>query len=252
MTATNGYALPNSWELARERLALLEACHDPASIRRALALGVEQGWRCLEAGGGHGSFARWLAGRTGYVLAVDQDTRMLEELDVPGLHVQRLDLAADELPQREFDLVHTRCVLLHVRTRDEVLAKLAGALRPGGVLLLEEDDTYPIDATATGPYREAWRAFSAMMEAAGLDPHWARTLPQRLDALGLEDVQAEVIVQQFRGGDDPARFWSMTWDQARERGVDGAVLSAGQAALADPGQWFTGPAKVVAWGRRAA
>ena len=89
-----------------------------------------------------------------------------------------------------------------------------------------------------------------MMVGAGLDPHWARTLPERLDALGLEDVDCEVIVQQFRGGSDPARFWSLTWDQARERGVDGPTLEGGQAALEDPARWFTGPAKVVAWGRR--
>jgi hypothetical protein len=44
MTTTDpsvpGYALPNHCELAEQRLALLEACHDGASIRRAEALGV--------------------------------------------------------------------------------------------------------------------------------------------------------------------------------------------------------------------
>lgn len=249
MTA-KGYALPNSWDLARERLELLEACHDPASIRRAEALGAERGWRCLEVGAGHGSFACWLAERTGDVLAVDLDTRLLDELDVPGLEVRRLDVAADELPQAAFDLVHTRLVLIHVPDRDRVLAKLVSAVRPGGLLLLEEDDTYPIDATADGPYRAAWDAFAAMTIGAGLDPAWARTLPGRLTELGLEDVGAEVDVQFFPGGSDPARFWSMTWQQARERGVDPAVLDEGRAALEDPEQWFAGPAKVIAWGRR--
>jgi SAM-dependent methyltransferase len=248
MTA-KGYALPNSWDLAEQRLALLEACHDPATIRRAQALGAGPGWRCLEAGGGHGSFARWLAHTTGDVLAIDVDTRLLERLDVPGLEVRRADLGVDPLPQAEFDLVHTRCVLLHIPSRDELLAKLVAAARPGGLLLVEEDDTYPIDATMGGPYRAAWGAFSGMMERAGLDPHWARTLPERLDALGVEDVRAEVIVQHFRGGSDPARFWSLTWEQARERGVDPGVLGAGQEALADTRQWFTGPAKVAVWGR---
>jgi hypothetical protein len=48
MTTTDpsvpGYALPNHCELAEQRLALLEACHDGASIRRAEALGVAPGW----------------------------------------------------------------------------------------------------------------------------------------------------------------------------------------------------------------
>jgi hypothetical protein len=54
-------AFPNAWEFARRRLELLEACHDPGSFRRAAALGVGPGWRCLDAGAGGGSFARWPA-----------------------------------------------------------------------------------------------------------------------------------------------------------------------------------------------
>jgi hypothetical protein len=47
-TASQDYALPNDWQLAAERLTLLETCHDPATFRRAQALSV--GWSCLEAG----------------------------------------------------------------------------------------------------------------------------------------------------------------------------------------------------------
>jgi SAM-dependent methyltransferase len=250
-----GYALPNAWELADRRLALLEASHDAASIRRAEALGVGPGWHCLDAGAGHGSFARWLAsrvGENGRVVAADLDVRLLEE--IPGIEVRQLDLAADELPRDAFDLVHTRLVLIHVPARDEVLSRLAAAVRPGGVLMVEEDDIHPVTATATGAYREAWMAFLRMTEAAGLDAEWARDLPERLGALGLEDVDAELDGQLFRGGSEPARFWSLTWLQARERmiamGTPGEVVDAGRAVLEDPARWFHGPAKVIAWGRR--
>ena len=43
--------------------------------------------------------------------------------------------------------------------RDELLARLVRALRPGGILMVEEDDIYPILATATGAYRDGWDAF---------------------------------------------------------------------------------------------
>jgi ubiquinone/menaquinone biosynthesis C-methylase UbiE len=65
VTADLGYALPNDWDQATRRFELLAACHDAASQRRAAALGVGPGWRCLDAGAGHGSFARWLAQRVG-------------------------------------------------------------------------------------------------------------------------------------------------------------------------------------------
>src|ERR1700731_4104632 len=70
------YTLPNDWEFADERLALLGAAYDPPSIALAQRLGVRAGWRCLEAGAGGGSFARWLCSATspgGRGLAGDAD-----------------------------------------------------------------------------------------------------------------------------------------------------------------------------------
>jgi hypothetical protein len=127
------------------------------------------------------------------------------------------------------------------------------ALRPGGLLMVEEDDAYALRAT-TGPYREAWETFIEMMSEAGTDPEWARALPERLDALGLAGVDAELVGQLFRGGSDPARFWALTWLQARDRiaalGLPAQKVDAGRALLEDPSRWFHGPVRVVAWGRR--
>jgi SAM-dependent methyltransferase len=249
------YALPNDWQRAGERLALLEACHDAATFHRAQALGVDAGWTCLEAGAGHGSVARWLAqqvGPSGRVVATDLDVTLLREIEAPSLEVRRLDLVADDLPTGAFDFVHTRLVLLHIPAREEVLRRLVAALRPGGVLLLEEDDIHPVLATARGDYREAWEAFLRLMAEAGTDPEWARDLPERLGRLGLVDVDAEVQGQLFRGGSDPARFWSLTWHQTRGRalalGIPAEVVDSGRAALANRERWFHGPAKIVTWG----
>jgi len=252
VSGEQGYALPNAWELARRRLALLEACHDAASVRRAEALGVGPGWRCLDAGAGGGSVARWLAaavGPGGSVVAADLDVTLLERIEAPNLEVRRMDLAVDDLPSGGFDFVHTRLVLLHIPERERVLRRLVEALRPGGIILLEEDDIFPVLATAEGPYLAAWQAFLEVMQGGGTDPEWARLLPERLGPLGLVDVEAELDGQFFRGGSEPAQFWSLTWEQVRDR-MPTAVVDAGQAALEDPARWFYGPAKVVAWGRR--
>jgi SAM-dependent methyltransferase len=239
------YALPNAYALARERLELLAACNDPASIRRASALGVAPGWRCLDVGAGAGSFARWLAGVTGDTVAADLDVRLLSS--GPGLEVRQLDVRTDLLERGAFDLVHTRHLLLHLPERAAVLPRLVDALRPGGVLLIEEDDIHPVLTTATGDYRAAWLEFLAMMQDAGTDARWARDLPGMLDSLGLDSVEAELSGQLFRGGSVPARFWSLTWLQARDR-LDAEVVDAGREALADPALWFHGPVRVIAWG----
>jgi SAM-dependent methyltransferase len=251
------YVMPNSWEHARQRLELLEACYDPASFKRASRLGVREGWRCLDAGAGGGSFARWLStqvGATGSVVAADLDTRLLADITEPNIEVRQTDLVNDPLPTGEFDFVHTRLVLMHIPAREQVLGRLCAALRPGGILMVEEQEAFPVLATATGAYREAWLAFIRVIRTAGTDPDWTRDLPVRLRRHGLVDIDAELDVPLFRGGSAHARFWSLTWQQIRDRvaavGEPAHVIDQGRAELSDEQRWFHGPATMTAWGRR--
>lgn len=238
-------------------MQLLEQCHDPATVRRIAALGVTDGWSCLEAGAGGGSITRWLCSRvgsSGQVLAVDLDTRLPENLDAPNLETRRMDLVSDQLSTDAFHFVHTRLVLMHIPEREWVLQRLIAALRPGGVLLCEEHDVHAVWATGSEPYQRAWELFLPAMQAAGVAPTWARGLPEVLDRNGLVEVEAEVDAPLFRGASPTATFWSLSWLQSRDRvvaaGAPVEVLDQGGAALDDPTCWFHGPAMVAAWGRR--
>ncbi len=111
------YAAPNEWVEARRRLQLLETVYDRATTRRLEATGVGAGWHCAEVGAGGGSVTRWLCDRvgpSGRVLAVDIDTRFVDELDHPSLEVRRQDIVTQPLRAGEFDLVHARAVLMHL------------------------------------------------------------------------------------------------------------------------------------------
>ncbi len=255
--AAPSYVVPNSWEHARRRLELLETCYDAASFRRAAALGVREGWRCLEAGAGHGSYARWLGsqvGAAGSVIAADLDTRLLAGITEPNIEVRQLDLVCDPPPGGQFDFIHTRMVLTHLPAREQVLRRLCAALRPGGIVMVEDLDAFLVLATAAGAYREAWLAVIQACRAAGIDMGWARDLPSRLRRPGLAGIGAEADVPLFRGGSDHARFWSLTWQQVRDRviaaGEPARVIDQGIADLGDEQRWFCGPAMVTAWGRR--
>ena len=253
----DSYTIPNDWARADERLAALGASHDEASAAAVLKLGLQRGWHCLEAGAGGGSFARWLCSEAlpgGRVLAVDADVRHLGDLPALGGEVTQLDLVDDELPEDAFDLVHTRLVLLHVRERDRVLARLVRALRPGGVLLVEEHDVFgTLDAMA-GAYGQVWPFFRRVGEAGGLDATWARRLPELLATHGLEDVHAGGEIPFFRGGSAQARLWNLTWLQNRpqllELGATEEQVDTARAELDDPGTWFHSPAMIRASGRR--
>jgi SAM-dependent methyltransferase len=251
------YALANAWEFADRRLASLERGHDPATVRRLRDTGLHDGWNCLEVGAGRGSIVRFLSeqvGRRGRVVAIDLDVRFLERIRDENVEVLACDVVNDPLPAGPFDLVHTRLLLMHLPARDQVLERLIGVLRPGGVLLLEEHDIFPVLATADGAYGEAWSIFARAMEAAGVAPAWARGLPALCSDLGLVEVTADVDVPLFDAASPEAEFWRLTWQQAADRvaaaGAPRAVVDAGIAALAEPGAWFYGPAMVAVSGRR--
>lgn len=255
--AAQGYIVPNAWEHARRRLELLEACYDHTSFSRARALGVGEGWRCLDAGAGGGSFARWLSaqvGPAGSVVAADLDTRLLQGIDAPNLEIREIDLVTDDLPSGQFDFVHTRLVLMHIPQRERVLQRLCEALRPGGTLMLEEADVFPILAAGTGRYRDAWLAFRRAYLPAGTNDEWARDLPARLARRGLTDVDVELDIHRFRGGSTEAQFWSLTWEQVRDRvtavGEPTEVIDHGRTELTNTERWFQSPAVVIATGRR--
>jgi ubiquinone/menaquinone biosynthesis C-methylase UbiE len=88
-------------------------------------------------------------GPHGHVLVTDVDTRFLKPSRGPTLDVRAHDIDSDPLPDAEFDLIHTRLVLMHVRERDTALARMASSLKVGGWLLVEEYDSCSISPDPT-------------------------------------------------------------------------------------------------------
>jgi 2-polyprenyl-3-methyl-5-hydroxy-6-metoxy-1,4-benzoquinol methylase len=255
--APERYIFDNAWEHARRRLTLLEQCYDAGTIRRLRSVGIQPGWRCLDAGAGAGSIARWLCaqvGPTGRVLAVDLDTRFLDQLDEPNLDVACLDLRTEELPRDSFDLVHARALLMHLPQRQQVLDGLVAALRSGGVLLVEDADHFPVPALDTGLYAEVFEAFIDNAVHAGMAKDWARRLPSELQRRGLRDVWADCDAPLFEGGSVQSEFWRITLAQARElitaEGISPQQLDEWDSQLGESGRWFPGAAIVSACGRR--
>ncbi|MFF5405147.1 class I SAM-dependent methyltransferase [Streptomyces misionensis] len=194
---------------SRDQHRCLEAAYDPVTLPRLAAAGVGPGWHCLEIGAGGGSISRWLADRVapdGSVLATDRDPRDL----VPGprLKVAALDVARDPLPEETYDLVVARLVLQHVPDRDTVLRRLVRALRPGGLLQIDEiDASYepPLltpDAATEELYVRFLRAKAAALRAAGGDPHWGRRVPAALRAAGLTGIDVHLHID-VRHAQDP-------------------------------------------------
>ncbi len=201
MTTESGYLLDNRQAEAGERFAALSRIFDPVTFRHFDALGVRDGRRCWEVGAGGTPVVQWLArrvGATGHVLATDIDVSRVAGAAGDNVEVMRHDVGVDEPPGEGFDLVHARLVLVHVPARDRALRTMIDALRPGGVLLVEDADPalQPLACPdGAGPDEELAnrirRGFRSLLEKRGGDLAYGRTLPRRMRGAGLVDVGAD-------------------------------------------------------------
>jgi SAM-dependent methyltransferase len=202
------YAFDNDEPTASEVLGALGAMMDKFTTARLIEAGVAAGKRCLEVGAGAGTIAVWLAeqvGPSGSVLATDLKPQHVPER--PGLTTIQHNIVTDPLPQGPFDIIHARAVLQHLPQRHEVLAKLAGALAPGGALVVEEmEGGWSRSVLATPDPRvpellaEYEKALNAVLSAAGMDETWNRRKHSAMLELGLEGVDTESWQGSFAGG----------------------------------------------------
>jgi len=260
------YVFGNAWQQEDERLALLEAGWDAKTFRHLDRLGVAEGWRCLEVGGGGGSVTRWLCravGPGGRVVATDLDARFLLALDESNLVARVHNIVTDDLEQGWYDLVHTRLVLEHIPERDRALDRMVAALKPGGWLLAEEfDHATMLPVVGSSAEEQAlWArfllAFQALSAQRGLDLAYGGRLPGVFRERGLTERGVEATVQLNPGGSPLSRVLSLSIARMREGltgtgQVDGGALETLMARLDDPAFGWMSQTMVAAWGRRAA
>ncbi len=252
------YTLGNAWDQASRRLSLLEEQLDPMTRRRLSDVGVGKGWRCLEVGGGGGSVARWLCaqvGPTGRVMATDIDTRFLAQILEPNFEARDHDITAEDLPAAQFDLVHTRWLLHHLRDPERAVQRMVAALRPGGWLLLEEVDFFPVHTSTSQLYIDFMVALTrTVVAASGRDCFWARALPTLVSKQALANVHAEGDFAVLNGGSPIAEFFQLTALQVRDNIIASGALTAERfdaavALLDDRAFWAFAGAGVAVWGQ---
>ncbi|MGW5426634.1 methyltransferase domain-containing protein [Streptomyces sp. NPDC004059] len=203
MTSSDGYLLDNRQNEAAERFDAFAALFDPTTFRHIEAFGIGLGWRCWEVGAGGTSVVSWLArkvGPTGQVVATDIDTSRLAAAARPPVEVRVHDVGAEEPPGEGFDLVHARLVLVHVPDRERALRSMIQALRPGGVLLIEDADPALQPLICPDEYGPEQRlanrlrqGFRKLLAERGADLSYGRKLPRLLREAGLSRVEADAF-----------------------------------------------------------
>jgi 2-polyprenyl-3-methyl-5-hydroxy-6-metoxy-1,4-benzoquinol methylase len=260
----NTYVFDNHSAFSADHHDALATLLNPTSAAYTRQLLRLDGARCLEIGAGTGSFAVWLAdqvGTSGQVLATDIKPDRIP--DHPGLRVIRHDIVAEVVPEAgSWDFIHCRLVLNHLPARRSVLATLAAALAPNGVLLTEDwwsepPEVWvaytpdPADAVLLRAYH---RASLAVLDAHGNDRSWATGAHQAMRAEGLAAVRTWVNAESWPGGSPGTRLLGATACQTRdeliEQGLTAAELDRVVALFRDPQTTFHGHRLYSTAGRR--
>ncbi|MGN9912580.1 class I SAM-dependent methyltransferase [Phytohabitans sp. LJ34] len=220
-----GYAYDNDADVALQQHACLSAMLDDFTRARLSAVDTPAGpFRCLEVGAGAGSVARWLAGRGASVVATDLKPRHLVE--EPGIRVLAHDIVAEPVPDPPYDLIHARLLLLHLPEREQVLAKLAAALGPGGSLVVEDWYIRTEDIVIDAPSREDVALFDryqkALLRILDNDPTWATRIHSRMRAAGLHEVDTAIHSPVWPAGSPGALLATVNLALFRDR-----LLTAG-------------------------
>jgi SAM-dependent methyltransferase len=203
----------------QRRLSRLNDVLNEASLRE---LGLRGGERILDVGSGIAQFTRAMAraaGPTGRVIGIERDGAQLEEARKQAACAGEADLVdlrpgdALDLPLQPaewgtFDLVHTRFLLEHVAGPLAVVRTMVRATRPGGRIVLADDDHDILRLWPEPPgLMLLWQAYIRSYDRLGNDPYVGRRLVSLLHDAGALPTRNNWV---FFGGCAGTRAFAVT------------------------------------------
>jgi ubiquinone/menaquinone biosynthesis C-methylase UbiE len=242
----DGYVMGRTSE-EYQRLRWQARLYEQATVQALDRIGISPGMRCLDVGCGPGEVMRLLAGRvgaSGCVTGLDNDGRLgREALDVlrttvPGqfefVHADAETSA--EVPGEPFDLVYARLLLLHVRDPIAMVRKLYAWTRPGGVLLVQDFDCYPMGIVPRlATWDEFERVFYGVYEKAGRDARIGQKLPLHFAAAGVGEPDGTDVAGLLRPLAEVGGMFQAVYQSIQPAAIRLGLTTeaAGQALLAE-------------------
>lgn len=231
----------------RARLGLMNAILNAACLRE---LALEGGERVLDIGCGPARFAQALtSAHSGVsVLGVERDAAQREaarEFAHERVEVRAGDACDLPLASAEwgtFDVAWARFVLEHVDDPLRVVEQMVRAVKPGGRVVLCDDDHELLRLDPPAPrLMRVWEAYQATYRAHGNDPWVGRRLPRLLHDAGARPVRATWV---FFGSCAGAPDWSLV--NANCRGILSGAREQIERHLA-PGEFEAGLGEYDVW-----
>ncbi len=239
--------------------ARLASINDLLNAACLQELALTGGERILDVGSGLGQFARAMARAAKRpVVGIERSPEQLAEAkrlaNVAGeekwLELRQGDVAALPLADSEwgtFDVAFARFLLEHVPDPLSVVRTLVRAVRPGGRVVLADDDHDVMRLHPEPPgLRPIWEAFVRSYDRNGNDPFVGRRLPSLLHQAGAIPVRARWVF--FGGCSGEPRFEPLVANLAQNlRGAREPILATG---MIDAVGMDVALAALEAWGHR--
>ena len=208
MTGGDDYVLGYR-QAEQERLQEQAELLADESARLFDEIGISDGARVVEIGCGPRGCLGLLsrrAGVAGYVIGVEINAdavalaqRFVTEHALTNVEVRVGDARCTGLPERSFDLITSRLVLVNIPRPEEIVSHAVSLAQPGGAVAFHEVDWV---AVLCDPPSSAWNTVVELILAAadknGNDYHLGRRLPRLLREAGLIDIRITPIVHAYR------------------------------------------------------
>lgn len=247
----------------QRRLSLLNDILNESCLKE---LNLQPGEKVLDLGSGLGQFTRLMArsvGDAGYVVGVERDRDQIRQAQrlagnsgestlVAFREGDALEPPLSESEWGSFDIAHARFLLEHAPHPALIIAPMVRALRPGGRVIVIDDDhgdfrpwPEPLGFTAL------WQAYVRSYERLGNDPYVGRKLVSLLQDAGLTSLRngcvffggcagnarfqatADNLIAALEGAKDAILAGELLDEESFDRGIDGLQ------------QWKTNPSAAL-------
>ncbi len=251
-----------------DRLQLLSRDRWPDTEALFGRAGLAPGMRCVDLGCGGGAVALEMARLVapgGSVVGVDMDEVKLDlgrqaaaERGLDNVEFRYLNLGDWDEPGG-YDAVNCRFVLQHVSQPGDLIRRMWAAVRPGGILTVEDAD---FDGWCCHPPSAAFdfflRTYNEVLARNGGDHATGRKLYSYFLAEGIPGAHVHLAQPLRLSGEEKTLAWS-TLEASSEAIVSAHVASRHEVANAleslwqfteDPGTLICGPRIFQIWARR--
>ena len=182
----------------QRRLSLMNDVLLNSAMLREMNLRGDE--RILDLGSGLGQFTRMMARAVpdGHVVGIENSDEQLatarrlaaDDGEATLAEFRAGDALNLEIEWEMFDVAHTRFLLEHVPDPLRVVTSMVRAVRPGGRVVLADDDHGVLRLWPEPPgWMRLWDAYMRAYERIGNDPYVGRRLVQLLHDAGAQPVR---------------------------------------------------------------